>query len=234
MAKKPMVWVICYVNIDRLHTLSRDLYRYSKYKTIEACIPKIKILKKKFKGKNHYEEIPLMMNYGLFRVPRYFIPNPYFLQEMKRDVECIYNWLIDTSAVATEPLMHYGDTLFNPMRVALAKDSEIKPLVEAAKINSIYTAKDLETLYPGKIIRLHGYPFDNIDAEIQKINYTKREVEVKLLLSTSIKVVKVAFDNIFFTIYQSQYLESAMKEQSIEAIVKPNKSTDNLYKDDKE
>jgi len=234
MAKVPMVWVACYVNIDRLHTLSRDLHKYTKYKKVEAFIPKVKIIKKKFKGKNHYEEIPLMLNYGLFRVPRYFIPNPYFLVEMKKDIECIYNWLTDVTIPKNEPVIHYGEILYNPMRVAVIKAHEIAPLAEAAKINSIYTAKDLDTLYPGKIITLRGYPFDNIEAEILKINPLKREVEVKLILFASIKVVKVAFDNIFFTIYQSQYLDSAMKEQSIEDITKNQKSTDNIYKDDKE
>ncbi len=233
MAKHPAVWVVTYINIDRLHTLSRDLYKYSKYKTIEAFIPKVKILKKKFKGKNHYEEVPLMFNYGLFRVPKYFIPNPYFLTEMKRDIECLYNFLINQSANTKASVMYYGEFLYNPMGVAIVKDEDVANLARLSKAQSIYTAKDLDTLYPGKIIILHGYPFDNIRAEIIQIDTHKKEVEVRLLLSTAMSKVRVSFDNIFYTIYQSQYLDSAMKEQSLEELTR-KKKTDKLYRDDTE
>lgn len=231
MAKRPAIWVICYVKVDRLHTLSRDLYRYSKYKTIEAFIPQVKVLKKQFKGKKHYEEVPLLLNYGFFRVPEYFIPNYWFLEDMRKEVECVYNWLRDPAlASRKDKIHHYRFGIYNPSGIAIATEAEIEEIRSCQKDKSIYTAEDLKTLYPGKIITLHGYPFDDLEAEIIRIDEKRKEVEVRLLLHTSMSKVKVSFDNIFYTIYQNNYLETAMKEQSIEEIAK-NKNTQNIYKD---
>lgn len=236
MGKSPSCWVICYVRVDRLHTLSYDLRKYEKYKTVKAFIPKVRILKKKFKGKNHYEDVPLLLNYGFFKVPKYFLPNPFFLDEMKKDIEAIFSWLKNpTIPNRKEFLLHYRPGLiYNPSKVALASLEDIRNMEKSQKDQSIYTRDDIKTLYKGKIITLHGYPFDNLDAEVLKVDIPRKEVEVKLLLGGSISSVKVSFENIFYTVYNDNYLKAEMREESLDAMKHKSKNIDNLMSYDQE
>ena len=233
MAKDPSIWCICYIRVDRLHTLSYDLRKYEKYKTIKAFIPKIRILRKKFKGKNHYEEIPLLLNYGFFKVPKYFLPNPHFLDEMKKDIECIFSWLKNSSTPGKKDyLLHYRPGLiYNPQKIAIAREYEITNMENSQANKSIYTKDDIKTLYRGKIITLHGYPFDDLDAEVLSIDESRKEVKVKLLLGDSLSKATVSFDNIFYTVYNENYLKQEMREESLDAMKAKSKNVDNLFND---
>lgn len=221
MAKSPHKWVICYIDIKKLHLLSVDLRKESKYESVSSYIPYIQILKKKLKGKNHFDKMPLLFNYGFFKVPKYFIPNPYFLEQMKKDIRCIYGWVMDPPAKAKDqPLLEYGKySLYNPMGIALASDEEIMRIISAETTQSIYTEKDIDTLFIGKQIILKKYPFDGLPAEIDSIDKNKKEVMVKLLLDTPLsgKPIRVSFENIFWSVYQT-YLDPEPKEESIEDI----------------
>ena len=222
MAKSATKWVICYIDATKLHLLSVDLRKHEKYRRVEAYIPSVEILRKKLKGKNQFETVPLLFNYGFFKVPKYFIPNPHFLEQMESEIRCLYAWVKDPLSKSTKAsLLHYAKgKLYNPMGVALATDKEINAVKEHEKQKAIYTEKDIDTLYEGKIIILQKYPFDNLPAEIMEIDRVKKEVKVKLLIDTfmAAKPIRVAFENIFYSVYQSNYLNLEMKEQSIEAI----------------
>lgn len=222
MAKSASKWVICYIDPKQLHLLTVDLRKYPKYKSVEYYIPTIDILKKRLKGKNHFEKVPLLFNYGFFKVPKYFIPNPHFLNQMKDDLRCLYGWVRDPAVKnRKEPTLIYGRlTLYNPSNVAIAKEKEIKILRQQEQLKSIYSEKDIDTLYVGKIIVLRKYPFENLTGQIKHIDHSKKEVQVKLLLDTIIadKPVKISFENIFYSAYQENYLDLEMKEKSIEVI----------------
>lgn len=220
MAKEPSRWVICYINISLLHHLSMDLRKYPKYRVVEAYIPTVSILKKQLKGKSHYEKVPLMFNYGFFKVPKYFIPNPHFLYQMEKDVKCIFGWVKDPLLkYKKKPILEYGATLHNPENIAIASDDEMQELRNQERNQAIYSAQDIDTLYPGRLIILKKYPFENLPAEIVEIDRAKKEVKVKLQLDTSLseKPIKVSFDNIFYSVYLN-YLDLEMKERSIEDV----------------
>lgn len=219
MARSPHKWVICYIDIKKMHLLSVDLRKQAKYESVRSYIPEVKVLKKKLKGKNHFDKLPLLFNYGFFKVPKYFIPNPYFLEQMKKDIRCIYGWVMDPLAKSNhQPVLEYGKySLYNPMGVALATDEEMAKIKVAETTQSIYTAKDIDTLYIGKQIILKKYPFEGLPAEIYSIDKHKKEVMVKLMLDTPLsgKPIRVAFENIFWSVYQT-YLNPEPKEESIE------------------
>jgi transcription antitermination factor NusG len=220
MAKRPSYWTIAYIDSKKLGMLERDLSKHPKYRLVRAYVPRIKILKKKFKGKDHFDEVPLLFNYGFFEVPEYFIPNPHFLEMMSKDINCIYAWVKD---IAIDPKRN------NPNKIALAKESDIAALIKQQNHESIYSRNDIDNLTPGKIIKLEGYPFEGLTAEVIKVDKQKKEVEVKLLLDTFIKTIKVSFDNIFYTIYKSQYMNTEMKERSLDEMGFKQKNIDYLF-----
>lgn len=225
MAKRPSRWAIAYIDSTNLHYLPSDLRKHPKYRMVEAYIPTISILKKKLKGKSHFEEVPLLFNYGFFCVPKYFIPNSYFLDEMKTDIRCIYAWVLDPVVLKTKVSSDEIIGLYNPKGVALAKDNEIENLRMQEKVQSIYSAKDIDTLFEGKVIVLKKYPFENLPATICKIDPIQKKVQVRLNLDTPMaeKPITVSFENIFYSAYET-HKDFDMKEESIDAIRKKYKN----------
>lgn len=221
------VWVIAYINRKFSDVLEDDLNQHPKYAEVTAYIPHVKILKKKFKGKQVFEYEPMMFNYGFFHVPKYFITNPKFMIRMRLDIRGIYAWVKDNARISQfvvdpeddlfdEKLLNYiEDNKDNPEGYALARDLEIKNLVRVEQSKQIYSSSDINALHIGQIITLRGYPFDDIEAEIVEIYERKRELKVRLLLDLNIREVTVSFDNVFYTVYKD---DLSMKEISIEEL----------------
>lgn len=228
MAKEPSVWVVAMIDHRFIHNLFEDKVKKPKYQIVEAYIPTIKVLKKQVKGKKFFEEVPLMMNYGFFKVPRYFIPNAHFLNEMKKDIRCIHSFLVDNLASTARKDLTYTK-LYNPLGIAMVTRKAIRRIKRQEESNSIYTDKDIDTLFEGQLITLQCYPFEGIPAEILEIDRKKKKVQVKLLIDTPlVKQSKIwlMLENIFFTRYMEDYIaDQPMKEKSLEEIKSRNKSS---------
>ena len=221
MAKEPSIWVTALVDIKFVNNLFEDLLKHPKYRLIEPYIPTIKVLKKQVKGKKFFQDVPLMLNYGFFKVPKYFVSNPQFLGSMKKDIRCIYSWLIDPLYRKPLPRIYVFNVLPNPMGIALVQHEAIDQIKRQESLNTIYSDKDIKTLYKGQRLTLQCYPFEGLPAEIERIDLDRKKVKVKLLLETSMikdSNIWVAFENLFFTRYMEDYIESPMKEESIEDI----------------
>lgn len=226
MAKEPTSWVIAYISPKQMFSVERDLFKYKRYKAVEAYIPSIKILAKQVKGQKHFQTIPMLFNYGFFKVPNYFIPNSHYLDLMKKDIECLTGWVKD-EAVDRRSNPSSG-RLYNPLGVAIASKDAIQRIREAEKTQVFYTSDDIKTLYEGKIITLHTYPFEGLPAEIVEISEKQRYVKVKLLLETSSRTVKVGFENIFFSVYKDSYSDDKMKEQYLDDLGHRHKGIENI------
>ena len=95
MAKAPVVWISAYVSSKHIASLENDLKKSPIYRGVRVFIPMVTVLNKRHKGKDHFEEIPFLFNYGFFRVPKYFLPNSHLLRQMKTDITAIYGWVTD-------------------------------------------------------------------------------------------------------------------------------------------
>lgn len=226
MAKEPVKWAIGIIDPKLIFTVERDLLKHRKYNIVSAYIPTIKVLKKQVKGKKHFQTLPLLFNYAFFKVPKYFIPNPHFLEEMKKDVECLLNWARDL-AINKEQGFFTMDNLYNPARVALAKDGEIERIKEREERQVFYTSEDIKTLKNAKTITLHNYPFEGLPAEVIEVNEGSKYVKVRLLLGSDMSVMKVNFENVLFSIYREQYFDEKMKEDYIDELNSRHKNIEN-------
>ena len=198
-------WCIAYINRDYISLANKELQQYG-YDDVEAYIPTVRILKKTFKGKDEFEEIPLLFNYGFFSMPFEKACNEEFLSTLRQRVTCIYGWVKDGSKLLEKrPTLRVDnrETMIAMPRTAIATDKEISELVKASKELGIYSAEDLEAISIGSLITLHGYPFDGIPASVNHINHSKKEVSVTLELDSLMKNVTVSFDNVFYTIYRA-------------------------------
>lgn len=202
--KDDKIWAVAYINRKFIDTVEEEieLYDYD----VEAYIPTVKVLTKKFKGKNLFEFVPLLFNYGFFKVSHNDACNPDFLMTLRHRITCIYAWVKDPAAlVDSDPRLNISNENFDNAipRAAIATDEEVAAMVDASDANSIFTQEDLKRIQPGEYIVLEGYPFEGMPAEIIKIDHNKKEVTVKLLIDQISKNMRVSFDNVFYSIYKN-------------------------------
>lgn len=214
------IWCIAYINRNFIELVSEELKEYG-YDDIEAYIPTVKVLKKKFKQKQEFEEVPLLFNYGFFKVSFENACNEEYLSMLRQRITAIYGWVKDPSSIIEKkpPLkdpkgededefkLHYLEKV---PRAAVATDEEVASMVKSAREMNIFSEEDIDSLKKGDYIVLKGYPFDDLPAEVVSISRKSKEVKVKLLLDTAMSEVKVSFENIFYSIYSS--FDSGMRE----------------------
>lgn len=219
-------WLIAYIDASKVDSVIKDLRKRGIYRDITGYIPTVRILSKQIKNKQIFEYIPLLFNYGFFKIPMPLATDVNFLIKFKEDIQCLYGWVRDPArTLRTKPTIRKDkQSVFdtNNIPYAIASERDITNMIISEELNSIYSSKDLENLEIGKIITLRGYPFDNIQAEIISINTHKKEVKVKLLLEALIKQVTVSFDNIFYTVYRAFDADKEMREQSLDEIHERN------------
>lgn len=212
------VWAIAYINRDFIDIANSELERYG-YNEIEAYIPTVRLLKKRFKGKNVFEFVPLLFNYGFFKMPYNKAINPDYLMELRQRITCIYAWVKDPAQLhPNKTNLKKDNSGFSDAlpQAAVATDKEVARMIKATQSMSIYCSEDLKRIKPGDHLQLEGYPFEGMPAEVVKINHKRGEVIVKLDMDAIVKEVTVSFENVFYTVYKN--FNEKSREESTEEI----------------
>lgn len=219
MANSNSVWVVAYINRDFITNVNEELEQYG-YDNVEAYIPTVKMLRKQFKGKRLFEFVPLLFNYGFFRVPLVGACNHEYLIELRHRIGCIYAWVKDPAKDIANLQPRLSPTNKNISdavpKAAVATDEEVAQMVRSSNSMGIFTQEDLKRFKDGDYIKLEGYPFEGMPAEILSINYRKKEVRVRLMIDELSRNISVSFENVFYSIYKN-YKEEG-KEDSIEEL----------------
>lgn len=218
--KKPVeyCWLIAYINSEYVERVHSDLARHKILMDVEAYIPTVKVLTKKKRNTEYYDTVPLLFNYGFFKIPKHKAIEPAFLDFIKDRVSCLIAWVKDP-AIAMEGTQIRVDTKKSKLKInniAVATDEEIANLILIQDSLTIHSSEDLSTLSPGAIVTLKNYPFDGMDAEVVEIH--KTHAIVNLLSGQLMKKVKVDLGDIFYTVYKNQPGDS--KVTSIEELGK--------------
>jgi len=217
------LWCIAYINKVFIHTIDKDLQSFG-YQDIKFNIPTVKVLKKRFKGKNYYDEIPLLFNYGFFRLPIESARDQDYLQRMKVAVQGIYNWLWRPKGLMSPHIK-------NPILVATIKMSELAILKRISLANSIYSSDDISGLSKGKFIILRGYPFEGMAAEVVEIMDKQEKVKVKLLGDNLLGEPIVSFSNIFYSVY-SGHDPDIISDNTVEGLIEKSRvNSASIYTD---
>lgn len=221
METSKYVYAVAYINRAFLSTITRDLEKFN-YVDVKSYIPTVKVLRKQFKNKKHYEDVPLLFNYGFFRISFQNACDKDYLMRMKVAVQGIYNWLYTPDQAEKD---EETGKFLNSLQVATVKLKEIVLLKRACLLSSIYSSDDLGAIGRDDYIILKGYPFDNIPAKVVSINAKREEVKVKLLLDqeTMFNEVTVNFSNVFYSIY-SNFDDPTLTDNTIEGLAERSKS----------
>lgn len=200
---------IAYIDASLMGKVEEELNKYPEFNQVTPMIPTVKILKKTFKGKQSFEEVPLLFNYGFFKMPRYKAVHYKFLDDLKNNISCIYAWVKDPQKEMNKhPIVREdGKSIYYTdahIPIATATSLEVSTLISDSFKYSAHDSTDLGTVYPGMMVTLQGYPFDNMPAEIVEIDEKKKKVKVKLNIFSEIKEMSVEYENVFFTIYRRE------------------------------
>lgn len=215
------VWLIAYIDSKFLQRVDEELRKYPEYEEVEAYIPTIKILKKTFKKENQFDDVPLLFNYGFFKIPRKLALYRDWLDNMKRNISCIYAWVRDPAA----GIINGG------VSVATASSKEVARLLKESVNMGAHTAEEIGLLKIGDPIVLRGYPFEGVNATVLSIDHKAKKVEVEIRIFDQFRPTTVSFDNVFFTIYHSNknFEDSLSGDKSIDEM-KDNKTFDKAQK----
>jgi transcription antitermination factor NusG len=188
---KEPVWCIAYIDSTDIEKVENALKKQG-IKTDSICIPKVKILKKQFKGKKQYSFIPLLFNYGFIKLPYKYAKDKDYLIKLRDATVGLYSWL-------------YIKGRTSGLKVATATSPEVTRLLQISNNISVFSKSETDKLKAGMFIILKKYPFENMPAEVVNVNHKKQEATVNLIMGTNVlsKNIKVAFDNLLYTIYDS-------------------------------
>lgn len=236
-------WIVAYIDSDSMAKVQDDLAKSREYDEVGVYIPTVKVLKKTLKGKDSFEYVPMLFNYGFFKVPRKYAVSSEYLDNMKKNITCIYGWVKDLARIKKNTNgLRLGERKFineEEIPVATVSSKDITDLIKVSVDYSVHSREDIDRLKPGQFITLHGYPWDNMQGEVVEINPHKQEVKVKMMILNQLRDVSVdvSYDNVFFTIYHSKRYDDSIgikNNLNTDLDTSINKNTFKKYKDGKE
>lgn len=222
-------WCIARIDHAYLERVYTDLHKDELFVEVEPYIPTIKILKKTFKGQQHFENVPLMFNYGFMKIPRHQAIIPAFLDKLQKRVNCIYSWVKDP--VKRVEKYYEGEPITDMhIHIATATQAQIDEVIKASYYSTFYSVDDIDRLKPGEIIMLKTYPFEDVLATVIEVHVKKHKVEVEIDMLDAKRKVMVSFENVIYTVYHNKgYDDSISVVGSLDAMAEAGTLDKKLY-----
>lgn len=197
-------WCIFNVNSKYHSTIAKEL-KDKGYDNVTVCIPTVSILRKRQKGKDIYEDVPLLFNYGFIRIPTEMAYSRPLLRKLSKDITGIGSWVKSNETMHQKKLRKRidGEDYDDFSLVATVKNSEVRRFKRMSKENKVFQADEIININIGSYVVLRGYPFNGIDATIKEVNLATREVTVLLYPNNGNMIVRLPLDNVVYSIYQN-------------------------------
>lgn len=226
-------YVYCIFRLDRkfYKRINKDLISRG-YKHVKAIVPTISVLKKSRKGKNEYEDVPLLFNYGFIRMRSDKAFDRYYLNKIKRDIPGILSFMksLDYKPKRKRLRIDNAEDFDDYSVVATISRDEVIRYKHMAKANKIYSVDDITRVGIGDYVILRGYPFEGIPAILLESNLNTKKMLVKLYPETDGNLeIEVPMENVLYSAYHEsdEYkLYSTDFEKDISQI--PDGSTEEL------
>lgn len=217
-------WAIFHINNKFYQDIKKEL-RDRGYEGIRVCVPTVSILKKKQKGKDIFEDIPLLFNYGFIRMPVSQAYNRQFLNKLRREITGIHSWVKSLEGMHPKrrrSRVENAEDHDDYSLVATASWEDVKRLKNMSKQNQAYNKTDIIKLQVGSYVTLRGYPFEGIDAEVAEVNPKNNKLKVILYPSNNgSKIIStVSFEHAIYSIYHNydESLQSSKYEMDSSVI----------------
>lgn len=171
---------------------------------MKAIVPTISVLKKSRKGKNEYEDVPLLFNYGFIKMKPEKAFDRYYLNKLKRDIPGILSFMksLDYRPKRKRLRVDNAEDFDDYSVVATITKEEVKKYRRMSKANKIFSVSDITRVAIGDYVVLRGYPFEGIPAIILESNLTTKTMLVKLYpeMDGSLEI-EVPMENVLYSAY---------------------------------
>ena len=171
---------------------------------MKAIVPTISVLKKSRKGKNEYEDVPLLFNYGFIKMKPEKAFDRYYLNKLKRDIPGILSFMksLDYRPKRKRLRVDNAEDFDDYSMVATITKEEVKKYRRMSKENKIFSVNDITRVAIGDYVVLRGYPFEGIPAIILESNLNTRKMLVKLYpeMDGSLEI-EVPMENVLYSAY---------------------------------
>lgn len=171
---------------------------------MKAIVPTISVLKKSRKGKNEYEDVPLLFNYGFIKMKPEKAFDRYYLNKLKRDIPGILSFMksLDYRPKRKRLRVDNAEDFDDYSMVATITKEEVKKYCRMSKANKIFSVNDITRVAIGDYVVLRGYPFEGIPAIILESNLNTRKMLVKLYpeMDGSLEI-EVPMENVLYSAY---------------------------------
>lgn len=198
-------YVYCIFRLDRkfYKRINSDL-KCRGYKHVKSIVPTISVLKKSRKGKNEYEDVPLLFNYGFIKMKPEKAFDRYYLNKLKRDIPGILSFMksLDYRPKRKRLRVDNAEDFDDYSMVATITKEEVKKYRRMSKANKIFSVNDITRVAIGDYVVLRGYPFEGIPAIILESNLNTRKMLVKLYpeMDGSLEI-EVPMENVLYSAY---------------------------------
>lgn len=204
--RSPSVYVIFYFEKSYYTTINTQLREKGYDKRIKAIVPTVRILRKVVHGREVYQEVPLLFNYGFMKIPKNLVYSRDFMNKLKRDIYGIRSWLRSPENLFDKKKKRRVDNtdIWDDFsQVGMATKEEVKYFRKLAKENNHFSVEDILSINIGDYIILKGYPYDGIEATVIDINTNKKLVKLQLDLKLGTMEVSLPFDQVLDTVYSN-------------------------------
>lgn len=227
MAKSKFVYIVFRINQKYFKTIAYDLKRFGFHK-VKAYIPTVQVLVKTSKGKDIYEEIPMLFVYGFLKIPTELAFNRYFLEDLRRSIPGITSFLKTVQYLHNKKLKARIDNadIFDDFTIAnTIPRKEIRRLMNLAKNNEVFNLDDITRVCIGDYLVLRGYPYEGMEAIILDVYPDTKKVQVQLVAGCTHIITTVNFQNIVYSIYTNFNEDKLLSSPSL-ILEKPSGSED--------
>lgn len=202
----PSVYVIFYIERDYYTTINQDLRDKGYDKKIKAIVPTIRILRKVIHGREVYEEIPLLFNYGFIRMPKYLAYSRDFMNKLQKNIHGIRSWVKSPEylhAKKKKKRIDNTDIWDDFTQVGLATKKEVRRFQRMSRRNDRFSVSDLVNIHPGDYIILKRYPYEGIEATVVSIDKPHKLIRMQLDLKLGKMNLDIPFDQVLDTVYSN-------------------------------
>ena len=204
--KKSSKWCIFNINNKHCLTIAKELKEKGYDKLgVKVSLPTVSILRKRQKGKDIYEDVPLLFNYGFVKMPTEMAYSRPLLRKLTRDITGICSWVKSNDTMHEKKLRRRidGEDFDDFSKVAIASNNEVRRFKRMSRENKVYQADEIINLSIDSYVVLRGYPFNGVNATIKEVNLVTKEITVMLYPGNTNMIVKLPMDNVVYSIYQN-------------------------------
>jgi transcription antitermination factor NusG len=201
---KKTVYCIFYLEREYYQSINKELKEFGYGGEIKAIIPTVRILKRCTHGKEIYEEVPILFNYGFMRMPIDKAFSRDFLNDVKKHITGVRGWLRSTDPLFKRKKKRRVDNMdiFDDFsKVAMATKREVRRFQRMGRENKRFAVQDLINIKVGDYLVLKGYPYDGLEATVLEVNNNLKRIKLRLYPTMGTMEVTVPFDQVVDSIY---------------------------------